>query len=90
MTRAAPPFDALNVISKRPVREITAEEFAARCLELIDEVTETGEELVIRQSAGSVVVRSLSDEDLRDMAGQMLVGVGDVISPVADWSDGDP
>jgi hypothetical protein len=78
------------MISKSPVREISAEEFAERCLEWIDEVTATGEELVIRQNAGRVVVRPLSDEDLRDMAGRMLVAVGDVISPVADWSDGDP
>jgi len=45
------------MINKGPVREITAEEFAARCLEFIDEIRETGNELIVtREGAPAVQV----------------------------------
>ncbi len=83
LTPAGPPADALSVISKRPVREIAAEEFAARCLELIDEVAETGEELTVRHNARSVVIvpaPSLNRPSLREM----VTFMGDVESPIGD------
>jgi prevent-host-death family protein len=43
------------MIIKGPIREITAEEFAERCLELIDEVRDTGEELIVTREGTPAV-----------------------------------
>ena len=71
------------MISKRPVREISAEDFAERCLELIDEVAETGEELIVRQNGHSVVI-SPAPRLNRPSLREVVTFMGDVESPIGD------
>lgn len=74
---------------RKKVRTIPAGEFKAKCLKLIDEVAETGEEIVVTKR-GAVRVRiipervELSDEErqrLRERLRDSVVYVGDVVSP---------
>ncbi len=48
--RTLPPASSLEEPSARRERVIMASEFKARCLKLMDEVAETGEEIVITKN----------------------------------------
>lgn len=74
---------------RKKVRTIPAGEFKAKCLKLIDEVAETGEEIVVTKR-GAVRVRiipervELSDEErarLRERLRDSVVYIGDIVSP---------
>ena len=71
------------MISSGPTREISAEEFAARCLELIDEVAATGEELIVRQNGHAVIVRPAPMKNRPSLRG-MVTFMGDVETPIDD------
>jgi antitoxin (DNA-binding transcriptional repressor) of toxin-antitoxin stability system len=79
------------MISKGPVREITAEEFAARCLELLDEVSQTGRELVLTRNGRPMATVNATDEEfeLREQVRKMITFVGDVESPIEDEWEAD-
>jgi prevent-host-death family protein len=74
---------------RKKVRTIPAGEFKAKCLKLIDEVAETGDEIVVTKR-GAVRVRiipervELSDEErarLRERLRDSVVYIGDIVSP---------
>ncbi len=73
----------------KKVRTIPAGEFKAKCLKLIDEVAETGEEIVVTKR-GAVRVRiipervEISDSErgrLRERLRDSVLFIGDVVSP---------
>ena len=69
------------------VRVVPAGEFKAHCLALLDEVNETGEELVITKR-GRPVARVLPARgaDVSSLRGSVL-WEGDIISPIEDeWN----
>lgn len=77
-------------------RTIKASEFKAKCLKLMDEVAETGEEIVItkngRPVARLVPCRAKFEEFFGADKGKLEI-LGDIISPIddADWEvDTDP
>lgn len=69
MPTAAPVYDHGNmtIVMSHPQREITASQFKARCLRLLDEVSETGETLIVTKHGRPVarVVPPLGPDDLR-------------------------
>ena len=66
-----------------PSREITATEFKARCLRLLDEVAGTGETLVVTKR-GRPVVRVEPSNPPVDLSGsvRLLVGPGEFVEPL--------
>jgi prevent-host-death family protein len=65
-------------------RHIAAGDFKARCLELLDEVGQTGEELVVTKR-GRPVARVVPFEPPRSLRGS-VVHEDDLITPFgADW-----
>lgn len=58
----------VTMVMTQTLREITATQFKARCLRLLDEVAETGETLVITKHGRPVarVEPPLRPDDLRD------------------------
>ena len=79
------------------VRTVSTSEFEDRCLSLIDEVVETGEELIITRD-GRPISRVTPYRSMRDGwfgidAGRFTIH-GDIVSPMpAEWfdeSDDDP
>ena len=73
----------------RKIREIAADDFSANCLALIDEVIETGEEILVTKS-GKAVVRVGPIAGVPSLRGSVLYQ-GDLVSPVVDWpDDGEP
>jgi prevent-host-death family protein len=67
----ARPLDdhgTVTIVMSHPQKEITASQFKARCLRLLDEVAETGETLVVTKHGRPVarVLPPLSLDDLRD------------------------
>jgi prevent-host-death family protein len=58
----------VTMVMPQALREITATQFKARCLRLLDEVSETGETLVITKHGRPVarVEPPLRPDDLRD------------------------
>jgi prevent-host-death family protein len=64
-------------------KEITATQFKARCLRLLDEVAETGEPLVVTKHGRAVarVEPPLGVDDLRGSA-KMLVSAEEFIKPI--------
>lgn len=71
------------MIQKKPVREISAEEFASRCLELLDELAESGEELLVRRN-GQEFVLARGRRWNRPSLKHMVTFMGDVESPIGD------
>lgn len=67
----------------KKVRKIAAGEFKAKCLALLDEVAETGEEILVTKR-GKVVARLAPIADAPSLKGSILYQ-GDLISPVIDW-----
>lgn len=72
----------------KKVRTIPAGEFKAKCLKLIDEVAETGEEIVVTKR-GKVVARLLPPEiPFGSLAGS-IAWQTDIVSPIDDDWDAD-
>ncbi len=69
----------------RKIREVAADEFSAHCLALIDEVIETGEEILVTKS-GRAVARVSPIAGVPSLRGSVLYQ-GDLVSPV--WPDDD-
>jgi prevent-host-death family protein len=75
----------------KPARTVSASEFEARCLALIDEVAETGEELVITKH-GRVRARIVPEDndeltpderlELRKKLAGSVTYIGDIVSPL--------
>ena len=57
----------VTMVMSQPQKEITATQFKARCLRLLDEVAETGETLVVTKHGRPVarVMPPLGPDDLR-------------------------
>lgn len=76
------------------VRTVSASEFEDRCLSLIDEVVQTGDELIITQD-GRPISRVTPYRTRRDGwfgadRGQYKI-IGDIVSPMPDeWFDESP
>jgi len=73
-------------------REITATEFKARCLRLLDEVAGTGETLVVTKR-GRPVVRVEPANPPLDLSGsvKLLVGADELVEPLdVDWDAESP
>lgn len=69
---------------KRQVRTIGAGEFKAKCLALLDEVSESGRPLVVTKR-GRPVAEILPVQDAPSLRGS-IVREGDLISPIGgDW-----
>jgi prevent-host-death family protein len=72
-------------MSMNKSRQIAAGDFKARCLALLDEVEETGEELVVTKR-GRPVARLVPIEPPRSLIGSVLFE-DDIISPIEDeWA----
>lgn len=68
-------------------REIPAGEFKAKCLALLDDVAETGQEVVVTKR-GRAVARLVPVETPRSLRGS-IVSQGDLISPLdEEWEAG--
>ena len=75
------------VINMAKSREIPAGEFKAKCLKLMDEVAETGEELVITKHGKPVAKLTPVIEGRHSLFGSMRGSVtilGDIVEPVLD------
>lgn len=73
----------MTMVNKR--KTVPAGEFKARCLALLDLVSETGEELVVTKR-GKPVARLVPVEVPPGLAGS-IVWEGDLISPIGEeWS----
>lgn len=71
-------------------RTIPAGEFKAKCLQLMDEVQRTGEEIIITKR-GKPVARLRAEKPARNsIIGRMkgtIIHMGDVISPIdVEWN----
>jgi prevent-host-death family protein len=66
-------------------KTIAAGEFKAKCLALLDEVAETGQEIVVTKR-GKPVARLAPIDEGPSLAGSIL-WQGDLISPVMEWSE---
>ena len=70
-------------------RTIKASEFKAKCLKLMDEVAETGEEIIITKNGKPVAKLSAHREKPKTLfgmdKGRMKI-IGDIISPIdVEW-----
>ena len=65
----------MTIVMSEP-KEITATQFKARCLRLLDEVAETGETLVVTKR-GRPVVRVEPSRPPRDLRGSVKYNVSD-------------
>lgn len=74
--------------------EIPAGEFKARCLQLMDEVEETGRQVVITKRGRPVAkLVPIAEVPARDALGCMrgsVVVVGDIVAPLEDRWEADP
>jgi len=61
-------------------REIGAGEFKARCLALLDEVAETGEEIVVTKR-GKPVAKLTPIESAKPLEGSVRI-LGDIVGPL--------
>ena len=73
----------------RGTRTIKASEFKAKCLKLMDEVAETGEEIIITKNGKPVAKLSAHREKPKTLfgmdKGRMKI-IGDIISPIdVEW-----
>jgi prevent-host-death family protein len=67
--------------------EIAAGEFKAHCLALLDEVAETGKELIVTKR-GKPVAKVSPIEPPKSLRGSVRI-LGDIVSPVFDEDDWD-
>lgn len=68
-------------------RSIPAAEFKARCLAILDDVAETGEEVVVTKR-GKAVARVVPLEAPKPLKGSVLKE-DDLVSPIDDWEIGE-
>ena len=73
----------------RGTRTIKASEFKAKCLKLMDEVAETGEEIIITKNGKPVAKLTAHREKPKSLyglgRGRMKI-IGDIISPIdVEW-----
>ena len=84
------PTDQLDSQGEAGVRTITASEFKAKCLKIMDEVAESGERVVITKRGKPVAELSQARELRKSVFGSMRGSVtymGDIISPVdVEWN----
>ena len=64
------------------IREIGAGEFKARCLALLDEVAETGEEIVVTKR-GKPVAKLAPIEATKPLEGSVRI-LGDIVGPLGE------
>lgn len=70
-------------------REVPAGQFKARCLALLDEVAETGNELVVTKRGKPVAkVVAIDEEKPASLRGSVL-WYGDIISPIGERWEAD-
>lgn len=82
-----PQYDHIFVTMKRNPTSIGAGEFKAKCLALLDEVSESGRHVVITKR-GRPVAKVVPIEDLPSLTGS-IVREGDLISPLDEtWNVG--
>ena len=83
------PTDQLQSQSEAGVRTITASEFKAKCLKIMDEVAESGERVVITKRGKPVAELTQARELRKPIFGSMRGSVkymGDIISPIGvEW-----
>ncbi len=72
-------------------RRISASEFKAKCLALLDEVAETRETLVVTKR-GKPVARVVPAEDPRSLIGSVTYHISDeeLVNFSVDWGEDDP
>lgn len=68
-------------------REVPAGEFKAKCLALLDDVAETGQEIIVTKR-GRAVARLVPVETPRPLRGSIL-SQGDLVSPIEDLWEAD-
>lgn len=68
--------DTVTMVMSEGPREITASQFKARCLRLLDEVAETGETLIVTKH-GKAVARVLPPLRLDDLRGTGKINMTD-------------
>ncbi len=66
-------------------RKIAAGEFKAQCLALLDEVSQTGQEIIVTKR-GKPVAKLAPLDQPRSLKGSVKV-LGDIISPAVDPDD---
>lgn len=66
----------VTTVMSGPEKEITASQFKARCLRLLDEVAETGETLVVTKH-GRPVARVVPPLSLDDLRGSVKINMSD-------------
>ena len=91
--KTKPKTRAQAKINTSEARAVTASEFKARCLQLMEEVNDTGEELVItkrgRPVGKLVPYRQRSASLIGLMKGQIKI-LGDIIEPIdVKWEAND-
>ena len=73
----------------RGTRTIKASEFKAKCLKLMDEVAETGEEIIITKNGKPVAKLSAHREKPKTLYGMdkgRIKIIGDIVSPIdVEW-----
>lgn len=71
----------------RAQREIPAGEFKAKCLALLDEVRDSGEEIVVTKRGKAVArVVPIEKPEWRTLAGTLLWQADDIITPLEnEW-----
>lgn len=82
---AAEMYDYNHMTMVRPTNTVAAGKFKARCLALLDEVAESGTELIVTKR-GKPVARVVPVEPPPGLSGS-VVREGDLISPVGEpWN----
>jgi prevent-host-death family protein len=78
--------DHIFVTMSKAVRSIPAGEFKAKCLALLDEVAETGQEVVVTKRGRAVArVSPVRPKKVRSLRGSIL-REEDIVSPVGvEW-----
>lgn len=78
MLQPTPTYDhgTVTMVMSDLLREITATQFKARCLRLLDEVAESGETLVVTKH-GKPVARVVPPPQADDLRGSMKINMSD-------------
>lgn len=88
-TKAAKPAKSVSLLMLGS-REISASEFTARCLEIMDEVERTGAEIVITKHRKPIARLVPAQPSKGGFVGSMkgsVVWMGDIVSPIGEeWS----
>ena len=80
---------ATGAVKPGSARTIKASEFKAKCLKLMDEVAETGEDIIITKNGKAVAKLSAHREKPKTLFGMdkgRIKIIGDIISPIdVEW-----